>query len=250
MACVPVLIRLRPAKSTPLVGLRHAAAAAMAEDDGQLAVGHQRATLRPRRAITRSTVFCDHAPPRGGSTPCSVSRCAMAREDRPAIDTRTGRSAASRAAAASAMALACAGLPSLTPRALAACEACVGTLRDHAALLLGERGVNVQGERIDVAAQRADDERHPLRHQAGDERDIARQPVELGDADLALRLFAAFSAAFSCGRRSSASAPLPVSISVNSATISKPSAWRTRQQPCAALRGQGRSGPAAAVETR
>ena len=46
----------------------------------------------------------------------------------------------------------------------------------------------MQRERVDVAAQRGDDERHPLRHQAGDERDVAAQPVELGDGDLALGL--------------------------------------------------------------
>ena len=46
----------------------------------------------------------------------------------------------------------------------------------------------------------------------------------LATATEALAFFAAFSAALSCGRRSSASAPLPVSTSVNWATISKPSA--------------------------
>ena len=50
----------------------------------------------------RSTVFCDHAPPHGGSMPCSVSAAAMAREDWPAIDTSTGRKASSRAAASAA----------------------------------------------------------------------------------------------------------------------------------------------------
>ena len=46
----------------------------------------------------------------------------------------------------------------------------------------------MQGERVDVAAERGDDERHPLRHQAGDERDVAAEPVELGDGDLTLGL--------------------------------------------------------------
>ena len=40
---------------------------------------------------------------------------------------------------------------------------------------------------IGIAAEFGHDERHALRHQAGDERHIARQPVELGDEDAALR---------------------------------------------------------------
>ena len=50
-----------------------------------------------------------------------------------------------------------------------------------AALLLGKGGVKVQHERIGVGAEFRDDERHALCHQPGDEGDIARQPVELGD---------------------------------------------------------------------
>ena len=130
----------------------------------------------------RSTVLFDHAPPLGGSMPCQ-SVFAMAREDWPTIETRTGRRASSRAAAASAIALACAGLPSFTPRALAACNPALVRWEIISALLFGQRGVDVQDERIDVPAQRADDERHPLRHQAGDERDVAAEPVELGDGD-------------------------------------------------------------------
>lgn len=44
-------------------------------------------------------------------------------------------------------------------------------------------------------------------------------------AKLHFAAFAAFSTAFSCGLRASASAPLPVSMSVNSLAMSKPSAW-------------------------
>ena len=73
---------------------------------------------------------------------------------------------------------------------------------------------------IGIAAEFGDDERHALRHQAGNERDIARQPVELGDQDAAFApALAAARAAASCGRRSSASAPLPVSASTNSAMM-------------------------------
>ena len=73
------------------------------------------------------------------------------------------------------------GLPSLAPSAFFAASAASGALRDQPPLLLGQRGVEVQHERIGIAAQFGDDERHALGHQAGDERDIARQAVELGN---------------------------------------------------------------------
>ena len=95
----------------------------------------------------RSTVFCDHAPPRGGSMPCSVSAAAMAREDWPAIDTSTGRKASSRAAASAACFAASAGIAQLYAAGLGGLKACASALADHAALLLGERGVDVQRER-------------------------------------------------------------------------------------------------------
>src|SRR5262245_24946434 len=46
----------------------------------------------------------------------------------------------------------------------------------------------MQREWIHVLAERGDDERHPLRHQSGDERDVAGKPVELGHGNLALGL--------------------------------------------------------------
>ena len=55
-----------------------------------------------------------------------------------------------------------------------------GALRDLGALLLGDRGVDVQHERVGVG-DLGDDERHALRHQGPDERDIAAQAIELGD---------------------------------------------------------------------
>ena len=81
---------------------------------------------------------------------------------------------------------------------------------------------NVNGSTLRPSG--AHDERHALRHQTADEADVARQPIELGDADGRLGRFAALRAAASCGRRSSASAPFPLSISVYSAAMSKPSA--------------------------
>ena len=69
------------------------------------------------------------------------------------------------------------------------------------------------------------------------------QAVELGDDDSHLAFFAAFSAAFSCGRRSSASLPLPVSISVNSPMMVKPSACGERGNRLA-LRFEAEAGAA------
>ena len=61
----------------------------------------------------------------------------------------------------------------------------LGALRDLGALLLGNGRVDVQHERIGVR-DLGHDERHALRHQAGDERDVARQAVELRHDNRAL----------------------------------------------------------------
>ena len=53
-------------------------------------------------------------------------------------------------------------------------EGSPGPLRDHLAFLLGHCRVDVQHERVDIPTQRGDDERHPLGHQAGNERNITR----------------------------------------------------------------------------
>ena len=54
-------------------------------------------------------------------------------------------------------------------------------LADHLALALGEGRVQVQHERLDVRAQLGDDERHTVRHQAGNEMDVSAQAIELGN---------------------------------------------------------------------
>ena len=82
--------------------------------------------------------------------------------------------------------------PNLTPCAFLAAEGVLGTLGDQPALLLGERCVDVQHERIGVGAELGDDERRPVRHQPGDEMHVAGQPIELGDDDrrtLSLRAY-------------------------------------------------------------
>jgi hypothetical protein len=51
----------------------------------------------------------------------------------------------------------------------------------------------VQHERVGVGSEFGDDERHPLSHEAGDERHVAGQAIELGDDNGAL--------AITCGRK-------------------------------------------------
>ena len=46
----------------------------------------------------------------------------------------------------------------------------------------------MQRERIDITAERADDEGNALAHEASDEGDIAAEPVELGDCNFTFRL--------------------------------------------------------------
>ena len=59
-----------------------------------------------------------------------------------------------------------------------------GTSRDSrssfdSGSMFRQRRVEMQHERVSVAAEFGDDERHALGHEAGNERDIARQPVKL-----------------------------------------------------------------------
>ena len=62
---------------------------------------------------------------------------------------------------------------------LLGCQCCARALRDEAALLFGQRCVQVQHEGIGVAAQLGNDERNALRHEARDGSNITREPVEL-----------------------------------------------------------------------
>ena len=65
---------------------------------------------------------------------------------------------------------------------MAAASAALVRVEISARSFLGQRGVEVQEERLDVGAK-VGDERYPVRHQPGDEMHVARQPVELGDGD-------------------------------------------------------------------
>lgn len=53
------------------------------------------------------------------------------------------------------------------------------------ALLLRQRRINVQHERIDVGTKLGNNERYAMYHEPADEVDIPRQPVELGNRDRA-----------------------------------------------------------------
>jgi hypothetical protein len=65
-------------------------------------------------------------------------------------------------------------------------ERLLGSDRDVPALLLGQRRVDVQQERINFRPQFGDDERDTARHQARDEGNVAAQSVQLGNHDRAL----------------------------------------------------------------
>ena len=101
---------------------------------------------------------------------------------------------------------------------------------------------SVNGSTLRPSAQTMNGTRCAIRLEMNTTSRLSRSSLATATSHLAF--FAAFSAAFSCGRRSSASEPLPVSISVNSATISKPSALANWQRQRAGLPARGRNGPA------
>ena len=118
------------------------------------------------------------------------------------------------------------GVAQLLPTRLCCGKGFLSPLGDPVTLFFRDGGMNVQHERIDVRPQFGDNERDALHHQAADEVDVAAQPVQLGDDDrcgTCLAPFPSFRANFiaaaSSGRRSNASAPLPVSTSRYSASI-------------------------------
>ena len=63
-----------------------------------------------------------------------------------------------------------------------------GAFRDHRALFLGQRRIDVQHEGVHVAAELRDDERDALGHQARNEVNIAAQAVELRHGDMGAEL--------------------------------------------------------------
>jgi len=62
---------------------------------------------------------------------------------------------------------------------LLAGERLAGPLRDQLALLLGEAGVKVEDERIDIGAELGHDKRDPVGHESAHEVHVSAQPIEL-----------------------------------------------------------------------
>ena len=69
------------------------------------------------------------------------------------------------------------------PRLRLAGEPLLDPLPDHRPLFLGDGRVNVQHERLDLGAELGDDESNLARHEAGDEHNVTREPIERGDDD-------------------------------------------------------------------
>ena len=84
---------------------------------------------------------------------------------------------------------------------------------------LGKRRIQVQHEGIGVGAELGDDERHLVRHQAEMKCTSRDSRSSLATTTEHFPLASVGEGSASCGRRSSASEPLPVSTSTCSATI-------------------------------
>ena len=144
------------------------------------------------------TVCGCHRPPDGVATPRVVSSAAIAREDMPRsfMSASSGARLLARSSAA-ALVLDRQVLGAMPPKPYTTClrglQRILCASRDHAALLLRQRCVEVQHERVGVGTQLRGDEGHPRGHQPGDEGDVAGEPIELGDDDGAARLL--------CGRQ-------------------------------------------------
>ncbi len=75
------------------------------------------------------------------------------------------------------------GLPSRTPRALAAARAARVRSEISRPLLFGDAREDVEQERRNIRPKLRDEERNALRHEAADEMNVARKPIELSDDD-------------------------------------------------------------------
>lgn len=127
-------------------------------------------------------------------------------------------------------------------------QRCPRAIGDELPLLLGNGGIDVEHEWIDVGTEFGDDEGNALRHQPGDEVDIARQAVELGDDNRASHLSRLRQC---CGEHWTAMecvAPLPgldldqfghdgVALSVAEAADAVALRFKTKTAPALALRG-------------
>ena len=64
-------------------------------------------------------------------------------------------------------------------------ERCFRPLGNQTPLLLGERGVEMQHERVRIAPEFGNDERDPLRHESSNECNVARETIQLRKQDAA-----------------------------------------------------------------
>jgi hypothetical protein len=53
--------------------------------------------------------------------------------------------------------------------------------------LLCQRGKSLEHERVNIRAQFGNHERHPMGHRPADKINVATEPVQLGDGNLALQ---------------------------------------------------------------
>ena len=102
------------------------------------------------------------SPPRGVGMLRLVSPSAISRYGLPRIASRTGFSLASRAAAASVFILPTFWVAENDAALLGLGKRIPGAFRDHRALFLGQRRIDVQDEGVHVAAELSDDERDAL----------------------------------------------------------------------------------------
>jgi len=153
----------------PLVGEPDAVAVGCPEaSTRQTAAGYQALPV----LVTLPSRFSSAAM-RWSESPCPASRATSG-----AIRFRNATADCVRSARAAEGSLPCGAEPG-SPR-LRGCERRLGAFGDHLALVLGDGGQDMQREPVGlrhVAAEQVD----AAFQQAGDEGDVARQPVELGD---------------------------------------------------------------------
>ena len=123
------------------------------------------------------TVLADHGAPVGVAMPRAFNSAAIALADLPASSARTGAMACARAVASACRA---AELHSARP---GRAQPRLGAFRDHPALLLRHRSIDIDHESID-ARHIARHEIDLALHQTANEMNIAREPIELDNDEL------------------------------------------------------------------
>jgi hypothetical protein len=156
-----------------------------------------------------------HSPPRAVLIPRAVSARATPRSDcTPLFCNRKaigGLAIGQESPLARAVEV---GVAETLPTRLSGLQRVLSALGNRFPLVLGHGCEDMHGQLVGMWVIDGH-EFNAAVHQRRDEREIAAQPVELGETSLALCFLQAERAAASCGR----SAYLPLSTSVNSATI-------------------------------